>query len=192
MEIFLSFLQIATLVGFWFLYTYVKKLPDQVHAKNLKAFEHDLNRQLEEFRNQLTTDLELMKINESQLHIHKTQEFSKLVEVLLFRLTDKDYVKKLGSDKRTQKEHNKSMLDLGTKLFFFASDDTVKKFVEWRKYSLSADSPQYNPKHAIIILAELIVLIRQDVGYSQTECTKDDFLHIMLTDWDRYETLTDN
>ncbi|QHF56583.1 hypothetical protein Bateq7PJ16_0777 [Bacillus subtilis] len=173
----------------WFLYTYVKKLPDQVHAKNLKAFELDLNKQLEEFRNQLTTDLELMKINESQLHIHKTQEFSKLVEVLLISLTDKDYVRKLGSDKRIQKEHNKKMLDLGTKLFFFASDETVKKFVEWRKYSLTVDTPQYEAKQVIIILAELIVLIRKDLGYSQTECTKDDFLHIMLTDWDRYKTL---
>ncbi|GED02965.1 hypothetical protein JDW21_11565 [Bacillus subtilis] len=189
MDILLAIFQLALLFAGWFLYTYVKKLPDQVHAKNLKAFELDLNKQLEEFRNQLTTDLELMKINESQLHIHKTQEFSKLVEVLLISLTDKDYVRKLGSDKRIQKEHNKKMLDLGTKLFFFASDETVKKFVEWRKYSLTVDTPQYEAKQVIIILAELIVLIRKDLGYSQTECTKDDFLHIMLTDWDRYKTL---
>ncbi|CAH0314779.1 hypothetical protein [Peribacillus simplex] len=189
MDILLAISQLALLFGGWFIYTYVKKLPDQVHAKNLKAFELDLNKQLEEFRNQLTTDLELMKINESQLHIHKTQEFSKLVEVLLLSLiTDKDYVRKLGTDKKLQKEHNRKLLDLGTKLFFFASDETVKKFVQFRKYSLSVGTPEYESMQNIIILAELIVLIRKDLGYSNTECTKDDFLHIMLTDWDKYET----
>lgn len=187
MEILLTILQLVLLFGGWFLYTYIKKLPEQVHAKNLKAFELDLNKQLEEFRNQLTLDLELMKINESQLHIHKTQEFAKLVEYLLLNLTDKDYVRKLGNDQRIQKEHNKKMLDLGTKLFFFASDETVKKFVEWRKYSLTVDSPQYDPKQILILLAELIVLIRKDLGYRDTECSKDDFLHIMLKDWGTYQ-----
>ncbi|MFE4812810.1 hypothetical protein ACFQ9Y_16975 [Peribacillus simplex] len=188
MDILLAISQLALLFGGWFIYTYVKKLPDQVHAKNLKAFELDLNKQLEEFRNQLTTDLELMKINESQLHIHKTQEFSKLVEVFLLNLTDKDYVRKVGTDRKLQKEYNRKMLDLGTKLFFFASDETVKKFVDFRKYSLSVGTPGYESMQVIIILAELIVLIRRDLGYSNTECTKDDFLHIMLTDWNKYET----
>ena len=188
MDILLTILQLALLFGGWFLYTYVKKLPEQVHAKNLKGFEYDLNRQLEEFRNKLTTDLELMKINESQLHIHKTQEFAKLVEYLLLNLTDKDFVKKLGTDQRTQKEHNKKMLDLGTKLFFFASDETVKKFVEWRRYGFTMDTPHSDAKQMIILLAELIVLIRIDLGYSETQCTKDDFLHIMLKDWDTYQT----
>ncbi|MEA3319428.1 MAG: hypothetical protein U9Q88_05305 [Bacillota bacterium] len=187
MDILLVIFQLALLFVGWFLYTYIKKLPDQVHAKNLKAFELDLNKQLEEFRNQLTTDLELMKINESQLHIHKTEEFTKLVEIMITKLLDKQYVEKLGRDPKTQKEYNKTMLDLGTKLFFYASDETVKKFVEWRKYGLTADSANFDPKQIIILLAELIVLIRKDVGYSDTQCTKNDFLHIMLKDWDRYE-----
>jgi hypothetical protein len=188
LDILLTISQLALLFGGWFLYTYIKKLPEQVHAKNLKVFELDLNRQLEEFRNQLTTDLELMKINESQLHVHKTEEFTKLVEVMITKLLDKQYVEKLGRDPKTQKEYNKTMLDLGTKLFFYASDETVKKFVEWRKYGLTADTVNYEPKQIIILLAELIVLIRKDVGYSNTQCTKDDFLHIMLKDWDKYET----
>jgi hypothetical protein len=188
LDILLTILQLALLFGVWFLYTYIKKLPEQVHAKNLKVFELDLNKQLEEFRNQLTTDLELMKINESQLHIHKTEEFTKLVEVMITKLLDKQYVEKLGRDPKTLKEYNKTMLDLGTKVFFYASDETVKKFVEWRKYGLTADTVNYDPKQIIILLAELIVLIRKDVGYINTQCTKDDFLHIMLKDWDKYET----
>jgi hypothetical protein len=187
LELVITILQLAIILGGWFLYTYVKKLPDQVHAKNLKAFEYDLNKQLEEFRNQLTRDLELMKIKESQLHIHKTEEFTKLVKVLITKLIDKQYVDKLRRDQKTIREFNKTMLDLGTKLFFFASDDTVKKFVEWRKYGLTAGTPEFKPIKIITLLAELMVLIRKDLGYSQTLCDQNDFLHILLKDWSNYQ-----
>lgn len=187
MEILMAVLQLIIIFGGWFLVTYIKKLPDQVHAKNLKVFETNLNKQLEVFKNELTTDLELMKINESQLHIHKTEEFTKLVEVLIVRMLDKDYVAKLGTNQKIKKEYNQTMLTLATKLFFFASDDTVKKFVEWRKYHLTTDEAAVNPLRVITLLAELIVEIRKDVGYKETSCTKDDFLHIMLTDWHKYE-----
>jgi len=89
---------------------------------------------------------------------------------------------------KTQREFNKTMLDLGTKLFIYASDETVKKFVEWRKYGLTADTVNFDSKQIIILLAELIVLIRKDVGNTDTQCTKDDFLNIMLKDWDTYQT----
>ncbi|MGE9755246.1 hypothetical protein ACQP3R_20780 [Bacillus inaquosorum] len=55
MEILNVILQLVLVFVGWFIITYVKKLPDQVHAKNLKKIEHDLNTQLEEFRNKLTT-----------------------------------------------------------------------------------------------------------------------------------------
>ncbi|MED3982203.1 hypothetical protein [Priestia megaterium] len=187
MEILISVLQLIIIFGGWFLVKYIKKLPDQLHAKNLKVFENKLNKQLEVFKNELTTDLELMKINESQLHIHKTEEFTKLVEVLIVKMLDKDYVAQLGKNQRVTKEYNQTMLNLGTKLFFFASDNTVKKFVEWRKYNLSIEGTNFDPKQIIILLAELIVEIRKDVGYEDTICNKHDFLHIMLTDWHKYE-----
>ncbi|PJM66320.1 hypothetical protein BLX91_05220 [Bacillus subtilis] len=62
MEILSVILQLVVVFVGWFIITYVKKLPEQVHAKNLKSFEHDLNTQLENFRNKLTTDLERARI----------------------------------------------------------------------------------------------------------------------------------
>ncbi|MCY9204454.1 hypothetical protein [Bacillus atrophaeus] len=186
MEILSVILQLLLVLVSWFIITYVKKLPDQVHAKNLKNFEHDLNTQLEEFRNKLTTDLELMKINEAQLHIHKTEEFVRLIRLLIMNLTDKDYINDLATNEETKKEHIKSMTELGSKLFFFASDDTVKKFVEYRKQSLKSSETEDSEK-LIVLLGELMVLIRKDLGYSQTECNKNDYLHILLNDWDKYE-----
>ncbi|QIW82061.1 hypothetical protein [Bacillus tequilensis] len=180
MEIVVTILQGILIFSVWFVYSYLKKLPEQVHAKNLKAFELDLNKQLETFKSDLTTDLELLKINESQLHIHKTQEFTNLIEIFILSLSDPDYTNRLNVDPELRKEHHRKMTDLGTKLFLFASDETVKKFVEWRKFSLS-ESP--DPIKLVEMLAELLVLIRKDLGYMHTECTKDDFLHILLKDW---------
>lgn len=183
MEIILVILQLLIIFGGWFIYRYLKLLPEQVHQKNLKSFELDLNKQLESFKNDLTKELELIKINESQLHIHKTEEFNRLVEFIILNMLDKDYVAKLGKNQATQKDFNKKMLELGTKLFFFASDETVKKFVEWRIYGQNADDPNFNPMGLIEKLAELMVLIRKDLGYRDTICDTDDFLHIILTDW---------
>ncbi|WP_438390700.1 hypothetical protein QVH34_11595 [Bacillus sp. LMT] len=117
MEILNVILQLILVFVGWFIITYVKKLPDQVHAKNFKKIEHDLNTQLEEFRNKLTTDLELMKINEAQLHIHKTEEFVRLIRLLVMNLTDKDYINDLTTNEEVKKEHSKSMTELGSKLF---------------------------------------------------------------------------
>jgi len=188
MDVLIIVLQSFILASAWFLYTYFKKLPDQIHAKNLKVFEHDLNTQMEILRNQWTTDLELLKINESQLHIHKTEEFSKLVKILILNMLDKKYMRKLATDEKTKEEFNRSMLDLGTKLFFFASDSTVKKFVEWRKSGQDpAAAAGRDPKHVLILLAELMLEVRKDLGYKDTECTTDDYLYIMIKDWHRYD-----
>ncbi|MGE9755245.1 hypothetical protein ACQP3R_20775 [Bacillus inaquosorum] len=134
-----------------------------------------------------------MKINEAQLHIHKTEEFVRLIRLLVMNLTDKDYINDLSTNEEVKKEHSKSMTELGSKLFFFASDDTVKKFVEYRKQSLKlkADKPA-EAERLIVLLGELMVLIRKDLGYSQTECNKNDYLHILLNDWDKYEQKYNN
>lgn len=49
-----------------------------------------------------------------------------------------------------------------------------------RRYSLTVDTPSYESKQIIILLADIIVLIRKDLGYNETQFTKDDFLHIKL------------
>lgn len=41
MEIVVTILQGILIFSVWFVYSYLKKLPEQVHAKNLKAFELD-------------------------------------------------------------------------------------------------------------------------------------------------------
>ena len=122
----------------WFLYLYLKKLPETIHQKSIKSFEVQLNSKLEELKAILAKEIELVKISQTQLQAHKTQEFVRLIEYFNDLLTDKQKQARLANNPKEKENFNKHMLDLGVKLFFFASDSTVKKYVEWRQYGLLA------------------------------------------------------
>jgi len=189
MEILIIIGQILLITIFTLLYIYIKKIPEQIHAMQLSNYEHELNKQMEIFRTELIKEMELMRISHTELQSHKSEEFINLVEFLYKSMLDKEYLRKLETNLKVQKEFNNKMSTLGTKLFFFASDDTVKKYVEWRKHGLRVDEEAggVDKNRIVILLAELMVLIRRDLGYKDTNCTKDDFLNIMLNDWHKYE-----
>ena len=75
------------------------------------------------------------------------------------------------------------MLDLGVKLFFFASDDTVKKYIEFRHYGQQRAEGNLDPYEMLKLYGQLITEIRRDLGHDKTKCDYNDFLNIMLTDW---------
>ncbi len=79
------------------------------------------------------------------------------------------------------------MLDLGVKLFFFASDTTVKKYIEWRLFMLNPPNGSVDPMQFVKLYGALILELRKDLGYQDTKCDHNDFLNIMLTDWWKYQ-----
>ncbi|WP_276703952.1 hypothetical protein [Caldibacillus debilis] len=90
------------------------------------------------------------------------------------------------------KKYNREMVKLGEEMtqlgfgfFFFCSDDTIKKYIEYRKYITMDPNILGSNEQAkmVMILAELMVLMRKDLGYSNTAATVDDFLYIFLRDW---------
>ncbi len=178
--------QLFILFGGWLLYLYLKRLPETIHEKSIKSFEFQLNSKLEEIKASLTKEIELLKISQAELQVHKTQEFVKFVELFNEGMSDPKNFSELMKNPVEVKKFNKTLMDLGVKLFFFASDPTVKKFVELRKYLLQ-------PKHLValneflILYAELIVLIRKDLGYKNSECNIDDFLNIIVRDWEQHK-----
>lgn len=179
-------LDLVLLLGVYFVVQYLRKLPDQIHQKNLKVFELELNKKLELFKIELNKEIELLKIKESQLYIHKAQQFMVLSEIIS-NLLDKTYQEKLQKDPDTQKEFYQKMLNLGTNLFFFASDEPVKKYVEFYRYGQKPRDSNFDQSKLVILLAELMVLIRKDLGYKDTACNIDDFLNIKITDWEDYK-----
>lgn len=168
-----------------FIYFYVKGLPEKLHKKNIILFQHDLSEKLETFKSDLTKEIELLKISESQLQIRKIEEFTEITDFLFNYMFDKEFQKDL--DKKPSKFSIK-MANIGSRLFYFASDETVKKYVEWKKFGWEMiNNASVDKNKSIIIFADLVVLMRKDLGYKKTECTRDDFLSIFVTDWDKHK-----
>jgi hypothetical protein len=187
MDTVILILQILLAIGAWLAYLYLKQLPDTIYKVSLKEIELNLSKQLEEFKSSLTKEVELLKISQSQLQAHKTQEFVKLSEYFGEILTDKE---KLAKILRTPKEATvwrKNMYNLGVSLFFFASDWTIKQYIEWREQSTQTDPNNSEPKKILRLYGELMVSIRKDLGYEDTSCNADDFLRIILNDWEEYK-----
>lgn len=174
----------------YILFLYLKKLPETLHQKSIKNFEFRLNSSLEELKATLTKEIELAKISQTELQVHKTQEFVRLMEYFNDFLTNKEKQLRLAHSPKEKEQFNKNMLDLGAKLFFFASDSTVKKYIEWRQYGLRAQQENFDSTKILVHYAELMVMIRQDLGYENTKCNADDFLNIMLTDWEQHKLKT--
>jgi hypothetical protein len=171
---------------------YISGLPARIHAENAKRHEFSLAHELEEFKSELARESESRKISQSGLQLHKTTEFVRLIEFLIGYITDPKKTQRLASDPKAATEFNKTFVDLGVKLFFFASDETIRAYVEWRMHGLMRNETASGANmHTLVLLANLVMSMRRDLGYGETSCTPDDVLNIMLTDWEIHRaTLT--
>ena len=155
-------------------------------TNSLKQIELKLNQQLEAFKSTLTKEVELLKISQTQLYLHKTQEFINLVEYFGQFLADTEKLQKTLKNPKEVVTYKTNMYNLGVKVFFFASDSTIRKYIQWRGQS----KPNPTNDDAIRVLqlyGELVVSIRKDLGYEETTCTSDDFLKIIINDWEEFK-----
>ena len=158
--------QIVLFVIVTFTLIYIKQLPKTFQEKALKYFQHSLNEKLE-----------MLKITQTELQTLKRNEFIRYSEY--WRKTFEN--QKLISNPKHVNELN----SIGLNFFFFASDEVVKKFVELRKLLLYTDTADTTyKKKALIKMAELNLLMRKDLGYQETKCDEDDYLNILLKDWE--------
>jgi hypothetical protein len=152
-------------------------------TEEVEAVKAQYTRSVEEFRNALARELELSKISRAELQIHKTEQFVKLIEYFNMLLSDKKVQEQIRTDEKKKRELGSNLTDLGVKLFFFASDNTVKKFVNWRVYLLKHREGNEDALLFIRMYAEFVVELRRDLGYTDTICDSDDLLNIILVDW---------
>lgn len=168
---------------------YLRKLPDRLHEEGVKRLEFSLEKQLEGIRASFSRELELLKISQSELQIHKNAELINLAEFFTEVMTNSKKYQTIASRPAEHQELKRKMFDLGVKLFFFTSDETVRAFTEWRKYGHTSGD---DPRPLLKKYAELMVLIRKEVGHADTQLTWDDYLAVVLVDWETFrETMTD-
>lgn len=182
----------ALLIVAWLGYRYLASLPQRLHDEGLERFRHQLDRKLEQVRASLSEDIELSKITQEELQVRKTEEFIRLSEFYHEILSNPE--KALEAE--NQQQLQKRLLDSAVRLFFFASDSTIDAYKDWWEAAVEVDPNTSNEEVGIELLekyATLNVSMRQDLGYDETEASVDDFLAMILTDWEehRAEVLDD-
>lgn len=177
--------ELAIGIALFIIVGWIKKLPDAIHKRSEQAFQHQLNQKLEAFKNELTRELELLKISHAELQVRKTEEFISFANLQREFLTDKSLLKKIeDGDTETASKIQNEILKLATGLFFFASDETVRKYGHWKSDSIKGDIK------GIDLLREygnLMVALRKDLGYKDTQLTSGDYLRLFVNDWHKYE-----
>lgn len=112
--------------------------------------------------------------------IEKREEFLRINAFFMKILCEK---KSKSNFKKLQKE----FLELGTKLYYLASERTVKKFLEFKSLSSFVEGTVHEHKIALLWFAEFNLLLRSDLGLETSSGLIKDYLNIILTFWDDEE-----
>lgn len=179
----LLFGEAVLLVGGMLLYRYVKGIPDQIHERAQREFEHGLSQQLERLRADLQREIEILKISREQLQIYKIKEFVALADQYNEYLTDSTKVAQLTKDAKEKAKLKHFMIQMGTRLFFFAGDQAVRKYIEFRELGTRIERGEMTPEESVVLYGELMTEIRRDLGYEDTECGPEEFLRTIIIDW---------
>lgn len=170
-------LGIVVLLG----YKYLEGLPQRLHDEGI-----------ERLRASLTESVELTKISQGELQVHKTEEFVKLSEFFHEVLSDPEMAERASKNAKEKKKLQRRLLDSAVRLFFFSSDETIDAYKAWWHTSQKLGrGEEVENSEVLLRYAELNVCMRRDLGYKDTECTADDFLEMLLTDWDLYRDRSD-
>ncbi|MCY8499717.1 hypothetical protein P8917_09590 [Bacillus atrophaeus] len=132
------------------------------------------NVKLQKMQTEINTNLEKLKIYENQSALKKSEQIEKLWKTFL------DVLKE-GKMPRKQDLNN-----LYFKVFLYAPDKTVKKFIKWKEYTVKSDQTEESKKISLYYFAEFIVSYREELGQPDTKVNADDLLKIFITDYDEF------
>ncbi|MCT4615926.1 MAG: hypothetical protein N4A49_13765 [Marinifilaceae bacterium] len=124
--------------------------------------------------------LEKYQDHNSKSFLEKREEFLKINSFFTKLLCEK---KSKNNFKRIQKE----FLDMGTRLYYYASENTILKFLEFKSLGIYIDGNNSEHKVALLWFAEFNMLLRKDLGFSTTPELIKAYLNIILSYWDSEE-----
>lgn len=189
MDALVLLLQTVLLVLGAILWRWLNGLPDSLHRQQEQLVQQELAKELEKLRASFARELELLKISQSQIQPQKAAQFVKFANLQRKMLTDKKLLAKVkAGDTRVTVELQSQVHELATGLFFFASDEAVRDYGLWKEKSTRGDLEGIELLRA---LGKLMVVLRRDLGYADTQLTEDDFLRLFVTDWYKYRDRDD-
>ncbi len=130
---------------------------------------------VESVKNELNQNLELMKIQESSLQSEKVKLYAHFTMLYLNMIVKKD-----NERKKAIKKFSDTYVETVMSLYYFSSDEVIKKIVD-----LIRESDENDPVGILYKIADLNKLMRIDLGNNESEVNRDDFLNLMLNDWEK-------
>ncbi|MGF9745689.1 hypothetical protein ABEX05_00180 [Bacillus velezensis] len=129
--------------------------------------------------------IEKIKIYENQSATKKSEQLEEFWNMFLDcfdtnNLTEEELLK-------FNKDFNKRMMKLIINLVGSASDSTILKFKEYKTFDFDGQNKEKQIE-AILLLAELIIEYRKDLGHKDTKITPNDILPLYITDWTTFST----
>ena len=116
----------------------------------------------------------------SSAMMEQREEFQRINAFFLKMLSEK---KSKSNYKRMQKEY----MELGTRLYFYAGQNTIRKFLEFKHLSAFIEGTVQEHKITLLWFAEFNLLLRNDLGLETSPQLIKDYLNILLTYWEDEE-----
>jgi len=171
-----EFVNGVVVVSLLLMWWYLKGLPKRLHDEGLASFQHALDRKLE-----------LLKIAQGELQVRKSEKFVELSSFFAEGIIDTAKIqevlkkeRKNANDTKYIESYQKQLLDLSVTLFFFASDQTIRAYAKWRESGRqSSEGSPVSAQDVASLYGNLMVLIRRDLGYTDTTLSPDDFMSVI-------------
>jgi hypothetical protein len=175
MEYVLLVVQLALGVAILLLWNWLKGLPAAIHK-----------RQEQLFQQQLSMELELLKIARSQIQPQKVERFIDFAKLQTDILTNEELKARIQKNAPDAVARLRELVvELGIGLFFFASDETVREYGDWKVETAKGTA---EPLAVISQLGRLMIALRKDVGYEDTKLNAHDYLKMFITDWNNIKS----
>jgi hypothetical protein len=171
MQYVLLVVQFALGIALFLLWQWLRQLPAAIHKRQEQLLQQQLSR-----------ELELLKIAQSQIQLRKIERFIDFAKMQTSILTNDAFKEQINkNDPEAMAQLRQLVVELGIGLFFFASDSTVREYGAWKSETAKQGA---DPYAVLAGLGRLMVALRKDVGYDKTELNGGDYLKMFITDWD--------
>ncbi|MGA9288440.1 MAG: hypothetical protein WBV93_08790 [Anaerobacillus sp.] len=85
-----------------------------------------------------------------------------------------------------QKEIVQMMSKFTQDLILWGSEDVIEKYQEYRKHFMNRKEGQKTTKDEMMLLEDLLLKIREDMGHDNSSIKKGDILALFINDIDKY------
>lgn len=123
----------------------------------------------------LSQALNSLNISIEQNHGPKMDAYKEFMQAM--------YENTKNNNQSTMKKMERSFAELSRIIFLYGSDQAIKAFITLREFKAD-ENDEESKKEVVALIAKFMLELRKDLNAGGTEVTAEDYLRILLKDWD--------